>query len=304
VVRLIRGDPATVAGALWWQACWYALLGAVIAAICNVAILGLGFAIDGKSPLAFAVSTVHNRLSRDAPRDFHRAVKASDIKTMEDLTKRGLPVDARDEDGRTALTIASDLPAIKWLIAHGADVNAVSGDTRTVLMAHVIGDAAIVKLLIDAGAKVDTVSTQWGSTALKQALDNDKAEVAEVLRAAGAHDESVTQKNGSAVNSQSPPVRVAIAYLAAMQREDRATLEKLTTFGNFQKANFTILRESRPIDSKLVGGFANPAAATVAIRGVCADGTYRTHTYQLIKQAGEWRITDERWETRLDAKEK
>jgi hypothetical protein len=301
VVQLVRGDPGSVAGSLWWKTARSIVAGILIAALGNYALFAYVKTIGSKSPIAVARAIARKPLE---PVELHRAVKVSDRAAMGSLLQQGMSVDARDEDGRTALAIAPDARTAKWLIDHGADVNAVDSHGETVLMKHASGgNVAIVTLLIESGAKLDPVSGMSKSTALTEALDNEKLDVADILRRAGARDETVTEKNGKAVRADSSLAQICLDYLDAMKREDRAMLAKLSTFGTFEHADFKTLKESRPIRAWLVDGFSNGGAATVMIRGECADGKYRTHTFQLAQRDGNWRITGERWETRLDSKQ-
>ena len=60
------------------------------------------------------------------------------------------------------------------------------------------GNAAVVSQLIKSGGRLDVVSTTWNTTALQQALDGERIDVAQILRDAGARDDTVTGKNGRA----------------------------------------------------------------------------------------------------------
>jgi hypothetical protein len=56
------------------------------------------------------------------------------------------------------------------------------------------------------------------------------------------------------------------------------------------------------VHPKLVRGFATEDAATVELRGAVPSGEYTTWTYQLARQGDEWRVSNERWETRLNGR--
>jgi hypothetical protein len=78
--------------------------------------------------------------SRDArlqsAQEFFAAVEAGDIAVVQRLLDNGQPVDARDQDGRTALTQAilrSDARMVSVLIARGANPRAVDKSGRTPL---------------------------------------------------------------------------------------------------------------------------------------------------------------------------
>ena len=79
------------------------------------------------------------------------------------LVERGANVNARSEDHRTPLIMASGLtggaPVVQLLLEHGADVNAKApalvGDTTPLAEAAYSGDEAVFRLLIDHGADVN-----------------------------------------------------------------------------------------------------------------------------------------------------
>lgn len=84
---------------------------------------------------------------------------SKNVDIVEYLLSLGVNVDARNNDGETALAIhATDLDAstdvARVLIRHGADVNARDKDGLTPLRnATIIGKPEIIQLLRDSGAK-------------------------------------------------------------------------------------------------------------------------------------------------------
>jgi ankyrin repeat protein len=86
---------------------------------------------------------------------FMYAVLYADVPTLERLLKLGADPNRHNDAGATALMWAAlDFEKTKVLLAHGADVNAKSDDSRTPLMiaASRPGGAPVVKLLLDHGA--------------------------------------------------------------------------------------------------------------------------------------------------------
>ena len=299
-LRLIRGDAQLVSGTLWKKAASTATGAIIFGAVVNAALFGL-LRIRGDKPIGMPKTSTRIRLDRDT---LHSAAKSGNIDGMAIVIAHSTPVDAREDDESTPLMHAGDANAAAWLIAHGADVNATNyqGDTVLMLQARA-GNADVVKVLVKSGANLDAISREWKSTALQQALDAEKLDVAQILRDAGARDVTVTAKNGKAVDKSSEPVRAVVRYLDALQREDLHTMESLSTHAPFKTVDFKEWKSVRPLEPHLVNGFANDGAATIVVRGRRADGIYSTWTDQLVRdEEGHWKISDERWETRLDSR--
>ena len=117
----------------------------------------------------------------------HAAALGNDTETLRLLVDAGLDVNARDFLGYTPIIYSSsnaNLAAAQLLLARGADVNAVSGDGSfqkvkagtiaqglftPLLMATSFGPTALVKTLLDAGAKVNVQDVR-GMTPLMLAV--------------------------------------------------------------------------------------------------------------------------------------
>jgi ankyrin repeat protein len=106
------------------------------------------------------------------------------------LLEAGVNPDAKDKEGHTALAeaISKDKPeAIQVLLEAGASANA-KGDYEQPCLALAVGKRSMkeetIKLLIEAGANVNTKGIL--GTPLKIAIENDRPEIAKILRDAGA----------------------------------------------------------------------------------------------------------------------
>lgn len=112
-----------------------------------------------------------------------------DMERVESLLHAGVDVNARNEDGVTALAYACDrghTEIVKKLLAHDADVNTSSNIGSTALMnAAYMGQEKIVNILIASGADVNAQSKN-GTTALMNAAAHGYKEVVEILLAHGA----------------------------------------------------------------------------------------------------------------------
>jgi ankyrin repeat protein len=136
-----------------------------------------------------------------------------------------LTINARNSGGYTALTelirhqfgrshpglATVMLPAVRLLLAAGADVNIPNRDGNTALMFAVAArkSADLVRLLLDAGAVVDSRNA-GGRTALLSAIGFQSLPAVEMLLAAGA-DVSLADLEGT-----SPLIKAAQAFPEAV----------------------------------------------------------------------------------------
>jgi len=301
VIRLLQGDPQKIVSGLWRKTVGNLIGALIVGAIVNGAVYMLLQISAGKSKLfaetPMAKHSIHGEEMVDAVSNGNQAA-------VQKLFENGTGVDVRDSSGRTTLAVAQDAAMARWLIAHGADVNAADGDGQTVLMQQAsAGRTEVVRALINAGAKLDTVSTKWHSTALTQALDAEKMDVVRILRDAGAKDDTITESRGQPLRERDPPVRTCFAWLDAIQRQDLDAMKAASVFKSFDDVDFKLWKSIRPVHPTLVRGYATEDAATVEIRGQISSGTYGTWTYQLTRDNENWRVKNERWETRLNSPE-
>jgi len=108
---------------------------------------------------------------------------------VDDLVRRGVPLEDQDDFGYTALMMAANRGHTRiadCLLDHGADANAVDRDRSTPLMfAAQHGHDEIVRLLLRAGAD-RAARGDHGFTALDFARQNRKDTTLAILEGAGA----------------------------------------------------------------------------------------------------------------------
>jgi ankyrin repeat protein len=114
--------------------------------------------------------------------------------TLSILLDHGVDVNARDQDGWTALLLAVDkrrTAATQLLLDRGADVNAKCdctgysrGGWTALMLAARNGSTEIVKMLILKHANVH-MKNNWGQTAIELAKQNRRSEIITLLRKAG-----------------------------------------------------------------------------------------------------------------------
>src|SRR5689334_23031172 len=89
----------------------------------------------------------------------HHAALRGDCAESRRLIAAGEPIDARDDDGETALFVAAAFEqrdAVECLLEHGADVRAGNAAGRTPLHgAAEAGKRAAIELLLAYGADID-----------------------------------------------------------------------------------------------------------------------------------------------------
>src|SRR6266404_9835886 len=110
------------------------------------------------------------------------AARENRTEMAEFLLSKGADVDARDDDGYTALFYAAynfgsedangaTIPMVKLFLVHGAKVNVIGKDGSTPLMwAAAKGEVDIIEMLMTAGADANTADAN-GKTALLRAIE-------------------------------------------------------------------------------------------------------------------------------------
>ena len=85
------------------------------------------------------------------------AASMGDTQKVQTLLEQGTDVNAKDDDGSTALMAAATyghIEVVQNLLAQGADVNAKDNNGSTaIMMAKKEGHKEIVRILMEAGAK-------------------------------------------------------------------------------------------------------------------------------------------------------
>jgi ankyrin repeat protein len=129
-----------------------------------------------------------------------QGVLRAPLNYVQSLLDKGADVNARDEDGNTALIIAisfGNIDVAEMLMKRGADVNARNKSRETALMATAstyFYNPSIVKMLLDRGADVNA-RAEDGVTALMLAVRNNLIDTVKSLLARGV-DVSAKDDNG------------------------------------------------------------------------------------------------------------
>lgn len=131
------------------------------------------------------------RLGGDAEFPFDKEFwKNATLEEVEELIRKGADVNAKNEEGRTALMYAAEFnknpEVIKVLLTNGADVNAKDKDGETALMSAVAfnKNPEVIQVLLNNGADMNA-KDEIGRTALDFALVNNNEEIVELLERYG-----------------------------------------------------------------------------------------------------------------------
>jgi ankyrin repeat protein len=118
-------------------------------------------------------------------------------------------------------TKRGDVPSVRWLLEHGADINARDGQNQTALMNAVMaGDSALVQFLVEQGAELDTTA-KYNLSALMLAIIRGQTAIAQLLIEAEAD-----------VNIRSSPgLGSRPALVLAKEREQHEIVDLLVRIG-------------------------------------------------------------------------
>jgi ankyrin repeat protein len=121
---------------------------------------------------------------------FALAALEGQYEIAEVLLKAGEDVNGSDDSGNTWLTscgTTGNPTCMRWLVAHGADVNKVSGlqygGSTALTSAAMVGNAESVRTLLELGANPH-LKMKDGGTALSHAQESKNAEVVALVQAA------------------------------------------------------------------------------------------------------------------------
>lgn len=103
---------------------------------------------------------------------FHKAIEDQDLPAFQRLLKQGVSLTYEEGDQTPLMRAArvGSLSIVRLLVAHKADVNAISSTGATALMtAADMGQTQIVKYFLSKGARVNVVDKN-GLTALERVM--------------------------------------------------------------------------------------------------------------------------------------
>ena len=117
------------------------------------------------------------------------ACESGSLECAQALIEAGAGLDLQAEDRRHRIMTAVDRAAsrsMRLLLENGADIKIQDNEGWSCLLVAIFqGDAGLVGELIAAGAEVDANVFATGQTALLQALEGDKFDIARMLSLPG-----------------------------------------------------------------------------------------------------------------------
>ncbi|WP_269932018.1 ankyrin repeat domain-containing protein [Aminobacter sp. HY435] len=136
------------------------------------------------------------------PGELHTLATNNDPAAIRQLVSRGVEIDARDEQGRTALLVAThanNIDAARALIEAGADVNAKDAISDSpYLYAGARGHLEILRMTLSHGADLKSTN-RYGGTALIPAAERGHVETVATLIKAGVDIDHVNNLNWTAL---------------------------------------------------------------------------------------------------------
>lgn len=290
-IRALRGEPESVARQLRASVGTRLFAGMLLLSITAGALL-LGTWGYRRSPQA----------QRARASELTQAVTNGDAAKLQRLLERATREEINEPD-IPLLMQTSDAAIVRMLLDKGADPNRGYSNGETPLMrAAAGGNVEIARMLIDAGADLNLRDPRYNSTALVRALDAERDEMAALLRQSGALDDTVDERNGTAIDpTDSPPLAACVRYLEAIHAADADTLRALSATGrkaSFDDVDWDGWSRVRPKGEVQVSGHAHDTAATIAITGETPAGYTTTWVFQLSAEQGEWKVLRERWLTK------
>ena len=161
----------------------------------------------------------------------HNAARNGNVTDVRALLNSGANINARDNDGSTALIWAArfgHLATVRELLDRGANINARSNSGWTALICAIYyGHLAVVRLLLDRGANINA-RDHVGQTALSLAAFSEQLPVVRELLKRGANTNGILNRRSINENMKNV-IRKHNAGLTIAKHYKAATLRRRAT---------------------------------------------------------------------------
>ncbi|QUS56027.1 ankyrin repeat domain-containing protein [Pseudovibrio brasiliensis] len=140
--------------------------------------------------LAITVPSTSVLALTTSPEEFFTAVKAKDLRKLDQIAQAGSSLDLRNEEGDTAIIIAArrgDLSVLEHLVKLGADINLQDANKRDVLnIAITTRNPDLARRALDLGIDPAMVTSVYEGSALIYGSHQGAVEIVSMLIDAGA----------------------------------------------------------------------------------------------------------------------
>ncbi|MFS8183829.1 ankyrin repeat domain-containing protein [Pseudovibrio denitrificans] len=140
--------------------------------------------------LAVAAPSTSVLAQNTSPEEFFAAVKAKDLRKLDQIAQAGSSLDLRNEEGDTAIIIAArrgDLALLEHLVKLGADINLQDANKRDVLnIAITTRNPDLARRALDLGIDPAMVTSVYEGSALIYGSHQGAVEIVSMLIDAGA----------------------------------------------------------------------------------------------------------------------
>ncbi|MCW3099957.1 MAG: repeat, subgroup [Chthonomonadaceae bacterium] len=175
------------------------------------------------------------------------------------LLQFGALPNVRDQKGDTAIQHAYTVPVVQALLAHGADINAMSKDTPPPIVTWAKQDQIeLVRIALDHGANVNVVR-EYGTTALTSAVGGGDYDVARLLLERHA-DPNITFEYGRTLLMTT----ISQGYLKIVQLllNSGAKLEAKDNIDGWTALTYAVIHQDREAVRVLLAKGANAQVLT------------------------------------------
>lgn len=268
------------------------------------ALISLLFGIGG----SFGILTLREnsqelREAREAAlaRQALDAIEANDPVTLDMVLAQGANLEMRDEQSQSILHRLTSVELLEVFLRHGASLETIDSVGRPLLLAAIDQvNSDRVRWLIDAGADVNGLQTDWKRTPLESAIERGHEEIAGLLRDRGAQAVFVDSVNGRPITENAEAfLQILEKYSQSLNHRDRQGLQDICDewpVDFLESAERGLYANTHPATWKLESGFENDQAASLIASGKNSRGLTEQFVVTLVRNGERWRLRRIHWD--------